>query len=233
VADPDTPLALAADIERRDAEAAAALELVVDLGRHADEIRARSEELRLFLDTAPGELAALERSEAEARDAQVAAAATLADAEHRVAGLELARRSADAKADAKRELERAEQVAADASVRLRRVVAERAALAETEAAARTEGGDLVGQARQVALSIQNVPRVSRTGREAPGDALAGLSDWGGRVHAALFLVRGQLEAERDRLVREANELAGAVLGVQLAGSSVTLVRRRLEEALRR
>jgi hypothetical protein len=45
-------------------------------------------------------------------------------------------------------------------------------------------------------------------------------------------VRGQREQERERLVREANELGGSALGEQLAGSSVALVRRRLEEALR-
>ncbi len=233
MADPGTSLALAADIERRDTEIAAALDLVGRLGRRADDVRARSEELRLFLDNAPGELAGLERSEAEARDAHLTAAAALVDAEHRVAELESTRRRSDAQTEAKRELERAQQVAAAAFTRLRRVAGERAALAETEAVARTEGGDLIGRAREVALRIQDVPRVSQTGRRAPGDDLAELSDWGGRVHAALFVVRGQLEAERDRLVREANELAGAVLGEQLAGSSVTLVRRRLEEALRR
>jgi len=50
--------------------------------------------------------------------------------------------------------------------------------------------------------------------------------------AALFVVRGQREGERERLVREANELGGSVLGEQVAGASVALVRRRLEEALR-
>ena len=101
-----------------------------------------------------------------------------------------------------------------------------------KSAAQAEAFALVRDASDVASRLQDVPRVSASGREAPGQDLAQLSEWGSRVHAALFVVRGQLEGERDRLVREANELGGAVLGEQLAGSNVTLVRRRLEEALR-
>jgi hypothetical protein len=47
----------------------------------------------------------------------------------------------------------------------------------------------------------------------------------------LLVSRGTLEAERERVVVEANELAALVLGDSSAGSSVTLVRRRLEEAV--
>jgi len=36
------------------------------------------------------------------------------------------------------------------------------------------------------------------------------------VHVALLVVRGQLDVERDRLVREANELGSVVLGEELA-----------------
>jgi len=228
----DSSLALAADIERRDADIAAALDLVARLSRRADDVRVRSEELQLFLDTVPGELARLDRSEAEARDATATAAVARAAAEQRVERLAAGRDGADAVRETERELEQAQRAATDASARHRHVVSERAALVEMDAVARSEIRELGRCAGEIAHRIEYVPRVSQTGREAPGEGLAGLSDWGRRVHAALFVVRGQLEAERDRLVREANELAGAVLGEQLAGSSVTLVRRRLEEALR-
>ena len=233
VANSDSSLALAADIERRDADLAAAIDLIARLSRRADDVRVRSEELQLFLDTVPGELARLDRSEAEARDGAATAAAGLAAAEQRVETLAAGRRGADSVHEAERELEQARRAATDASARHRHVMSERAALVETDAVARSEIRELGRRAGEIAHRIEYVPRVSQTGREAPGAGLAELADWGRSVHAALFVVRGQLEAERDRLVREANELAGAVLGEQLAGSSVTLVRRRLEEALRR
>jgi hypothetical protein len=58
--------------------------------------------------------------------------------------------------------------------------------------------------------------------------LADLAAWGDRVQTALLVVRGGLVAERERLLREAGELAAA-LGEPLPGASVASVRRRLEE----
>jgi hypothetical protein len=52
------------------------------------------------------------------------------------------------------------------------------------------------------------------------------------VHAALFVVKGGLETERERVVREAGELGAAVLEEPPVGASVSLVRRRVEDALR-
>jgi hypothetical protein len=60
--------------------------------------------------------------------------------------------------------------------------------------------------------------------------LAELEDWGGQVRSALFVARGTLEAERERVVVEANVLGASVLGEQLGASSVALVRRRIEAA---
>jgi hypothetical protein len=47
----------------------------------------------------------------------------------------------------------------------------------------------------------------------------------------LFVVRGTLETERERVVVEANALGSAVLGEALGASSVATVRRRVEQAL--
>jgi len=220
----DTSLALAADIERRDADVAVLLDLVARLSRRADELGLRSEEVQRFRETVPGELARLDRVEAEARDAAAAAANALDDIERRVA--DLPRR------DAELELENARRVASEAAARGRHVTAERTALLEREASSRVEIGDLTREAGEVAACLNDIPRVSESGREPPGETLADVSEWARRVHAALFVVRGQLESERDRLIREANELAGAVLGEQLSGSNVSLVRKRLEEARR-
>jgi hypothetical protein len=74
-----------------------------------------------------------------------------------------------------------------------------------------------------------VPRVSESGRTVPGTSLEEIEEWGARAHAALFVVRGGLESERERLVLEANSLAAATFGDHGGGSSVALVRRRIEE----
>ena len=226
-------LALAADIERRDGAVAAVLELVLALAGRSDEIQARAEQLQHLLESVPGEIATLDRGEAEARDARSEAVDGVAGAERRVVELEQDRRaSPEARAGAERELVRAREAATDATARLERLVVDRVALVQTESAARAAAVDLARDAHEVSSRIREVARVSQSGREAPGRELGQLVEWGSRVHAALFVVRGQLEGERDRLVREANELGGAVLGEQLAGSNVALVRRRLEEALR-
>jgi hypothetical protein len=47
----------------------------------------------------------------------------------------------------------------------------------------------------------------------------------------VLVARGGLETERERIVREANELASSVLGEPLYTASVAVVRRRLEEQL--
>lgn len=233
VSDADALLALAADIERRDGAVAGELELVLDLAARSDEIRARAEQIQLLVESVPGETATLDRNEAEARDARAAAVGAVASAESRVAELEHGRFAApETRAAAERDLARSREIAAESTSRLERLALDRASLLEAESTARADALELVREAHEVASRLQAVARVSRSGREAPGQDLAQVVEWGSRVHAALFVVRGQLESERDRLVREANELGCAVLGEQFAGANVALVRRRLEEALR-
>ena len=187
--------------------------------------------LRTLLDAAPAEIAELDRREAAAADAAVAAAGALADAERRVREVETRPRSDDARVVAERDLEAAQERVADAAAGVERLVREHEELVASAAAARAEAGTLTADAQRVAEALQALPRVSQSGREAPGRDLARLDEWASRVRAALFVVRGQLEGERDRLVREANELGSVALGEQISGSSVALVRRRLEEAL--
>ena len=78
--------------------------------------------------------------------------------------------------------------------------------------------------------MRDVGRVTESAGRAPGTSLADLDDWGSLVRSALFVARGTLEAERERVVLEANALGTSVLGEQLGTSSVALVRRRLEAA---
>jgi hypothetical protein len=226
-------LTAAADLEARDAaiagEHARAHALLADV----DRIRARSDELRRFLDGVPSERAALDAAEADARDEQGRASATLVDAERRVAELEAKRRpSADDLAQARREHDRAVEAVVDAEARMSRLVRARSELGDAELASRAEAEGLAVEARAVAGELRDLPRLSESGRTEPGESLVELFEWGGRTHAALFVVRGSLDAERERVVREAAELGASVVGEPLHGATVSAMRQRIEQTLR-
>lgn len=53
----------------------------------------------------------------------------------------------------------------------------------------------------------------------PGGPRA-LVDWASHAHAELFVAAGQLDAQRDRVIREANELASMLTGEPTYGSTV-------------
>ena len=98
-------------------------------------------------------------------------------------------------------------------------------------ALRAEADGLAVEARTVAGEVAGLPRLSESGRTAPGASLEEIEEWGARAHSAIFVVRGGLESERERIVHEASALAASALGEQVAGASVALVRRRLEQEL--
>jgi hypothetical protein len=47
-----------------------------------------------------------------------------------------------------------------------------------------------------------------------------LVEWSSHAHAELFVAAGQLDAQRERVIREANELATMLLGEPTYGSTV-------------
>ena len=106
-------------------------------------------------------------------------------------------------------------------------------LVREEALSQAQAEGLAVEAQQVAGRLAAMPRLSASGRAAPQDGMDALEEWGARAHAALFVVRGGLDGERERLVHEANGLAASLLGDQGAGASVALVRRQLERSLGR
>lgn len=229
----DAVLSQTAELERRDASVAARIDAVAELLRRVHEVRGRAIEVREALAALPADLAAAERAEVEARDHEAAARVDLADAERHAEEIARSRRAGgEARARAQRDVRRARQALLDAAARIERVLARRASLVDDEHALRAEADGLARAAREVAVGVAETPRVSESGRALPGGSLPEIEEWGARAHAALFVVRGGLEAERERIVTEAGALASAVLGEQVAGSSVALVRRRLEQVLR-
>lgn len=74
------------------------------------------------------------------------------------------------------------------------------ACAELEASA----ASLPGELKTLDARARGVPHVP------PPEA--NLVDWASRAHAELFVAAGQLEVQRERLIREANELASMLIG---------------------
>jgi chromosome segregation protein len=225
-------LAHIAELERRDATIARELETVRAVSERVGEVRTRASEIRTALERLPRELEELgprlaeaEREVSRARSALDAAAKQLEELEggrrHREEEIERAR---SAVATARDEL-------VDAEHQLERLTAREAALLAEQVRLSQEGEALVLTAREVTSEIQNLARVAEGARDEPGGALEELEEWGARIRAALFVVQGNLEAERERIVAEANTLGASVLGETLGASSVAVVRRRLEERL--
>lgn len=96
-------------------------------------------------------------------------------------------------------------------------------------AADREAGELEGRARDLAGALRERPRLAAEAGAAPGAGLEGIAEWGTRARAALMVARSQLAAERDGLIRQANELGELVLGEPLTAATPRVVAKRLEE----
>jgi hypothetical protein len=223
-------LELARELERRDADVAARLEHVTAVLDRVDDARSGAVRVREALAAMPG---GIEHAERDERDARARAAELHSErdlAERRYREVSGSRRSGeDARIEAERALARATVAAGDAETSAQRARARLEQLVREEAALQAEGEGLEVEARELAVIVSAVPRVSDSGRTVPGASLEEVEQWGARAHAALFVVRGSLESERERLVLEANGLAAATLGDHGGAASVALVRRQIEQ----
>jgi len=223
-------LQLARDLEQRDFELSARIDGVSMLLREVDGLRERATSVRDGLREIPGEI---HQAEVDERDARVREADALEELEVAERAHDETHRSKKASADAKeradRALIRAEVAAADATTAVMRARYRLEDVVREEAVIQSEAEGLEVEARELARTVADEPRLSESGRTAPGSTLAGIEEWAARAHAALFVVRGGLETERERLVVEANALAAVLLGDYGGGASVSLVRQRIEE----
>jgi chromosome segregation ATPase len=223
----------AAELERRDEELARELDTTRELAERAGAIRSRADDVRAGLERIPGELDELARRLHDAREEEAGARAEVELAEARLAGLEAARRKRTEEiARARSVVTTAEEALADARAQARRLEALEGELRAERRSLAAEGETLVQAAAKVADDLRAFERVTEGARREPGTTLDELEAWGGQVRSALFVARGTLETERERIVVEANALGSSVLGEPLGASSVTVVRRRLEERLR-
>lgn len=233
MAAPADALAHAAELERRDTEIANELAVVRDLEERVAAIRGRAGIVGEALERLPLEREDLARRCVEADEAVTAAREEVERTQSRVASLESGRRRRDDELDrARKEAATSRDTLADALAVRGRIDERASGLVEDERALVAEGEALAKAAELVAEGVRDVGRVTESAGRAPGTSLAELDDWGSRVRSALFVVRGTLEAERERVVVEANVLGTSVLGEELGATSVAIVRRRLEAAAR-
>jgi hypothetical protein len=226
----DQRVAFLRELERADEAASAVLAELDELARDIEMLRTRALELEAFLARLPAErdrfaeaIDAAEREETVARDALAAAEDELAAAERegKRERLAAARRTEVRTRDALHGVER----------RLTELRTRSARLEEEAQEATRETPRLEERARALAEALRGRPRLAERVGARPAAGLAGITDWAANALAALFVARGGLAAERDAVIRQANELGALVLGEPLSAASASSVARRVERAL--
>ena len=225
-------LSHARELERRDAAVAGELEAVVALSDAVASLRERIGELQAALSAFPGERERLLAQRGDAEEELARSTAELETAEARLAALESSRRRReDDLQRAAKEAATARDALADAGTHVDRVAESLVQLEASERDVEREEAELAGRTEALAAEIGSLRRVPQSATRAPGRRLDALAEWASHARSSLFVARGVLEQERDRIVTEANSLGSAVLGEQLGGSSAALVRERLEARL--
>jgi DNA repair exonuclease SbcCD ATPase subunit len=101
------------------------------------------------------------------------------------------------------------------------VAEDRSARAQSAAdALERDAAALPHELDELAIQARAVPGVP-----PPGSSLA---DWASRAHAELFVAAGQIDVQRERVIREANELASMLLGEPTYGATVAQALARVE-----
>lgn len=209
-----------------------------ELDRLDAELRARADRLQ----TLDAEVAAT-RERAEAIDEFFAG---YPDADTRLRQLlaEAQEELADRRGEQERAQARHDRARDDESRRLAARALERAvdhvALAETRVArARSLHDSLEGEATELPASLERLAAHARTIADelgdvpAPGDGPRALAEWASRAHATIFVAAGSIDTQRERVIREANELASILLGEPTYGSTVAQVTARVDATLER
>jgi predicted nucleic acid-binding Zn-ribbon protein len=203
-------------LARLDEELAEAAARLRELDKQAGELRARAEAIDAFFaaypeeDTRRREAVAAARAEVERREHERAEAAQrLAEA-----------RDDEARAAAERAVARADDHLDIARATLTRSEHEHAQLERDAARLPDEVPELEERAHVVASAVPEVPE--------PEGGPRALVEWASRAHAELFVGARQIDAQRERVIREANELASMVLGEPTYGSTPAQALARVE-----
>ena len=227
----DRRLAILEDLERSEEEVAAELAEVDELYATCEQVRLAALDLVDFLERLPDAREAAAREIDESAQALQEATAAFEQAEQGLA--------ATAKGDDRERLAAARRFhirtrdAMNLTERRAQAAEDRAAELEAAATAAEEHvRELNARARELAQVLGRRPRVAVETGTAADASPAQVAEWGTQVRAALLVARSQIAAERDALVRQANELAANAVGEPVAAMSAAgaadLLRRTLD-----
>lgn len=216
-------VAYARDLEAEDSLLAAAISEIEALRGEAGDVRERASHAVAFLARLPDARAAATAAREEAEGELERRRAEAAEAEERLERAE----KAEAVLAARRAIVRTRDAAHGAEGKLARAQGEEASLEDEARAVEAELPELDRLAAALSERLAGVHRAPETGLPEPG--AAGAASWAARAEASLFVARGGLETERERVIRQASELAAAALGDPFAATSVSRVREQLEQ----
>ena len=228
---PDRRLAILEDLERAEEEVAAELAEIDELYAAFEQVRLGAHDLGDFLERLPEAREAAAREIEEAARALDEAQAAFRKAEQELAAAEKGE-DKERLAAARRFLIRTRD-ALHLAERRARAAEDRAAELEAAAiAAEQHAKELSTRSRELAQVLGRRPRVAVKTVIPPDAVPAQVAEWGTQVRAALLVARSQVAAEREALVRQANELASNVVGEPVAVMSTAgaadLLRRTLD-----
>jgi chromosome segregation ATPase len=195
-----------AELDATLSERAAALR---ELDRQVTGLRSRAEAIDAFFGAYPDEETRRRRELQEAENELERRRAELSDAQRR---LEEAHDD-EGRAHAEHAVARALDHIAVAESRGLRA---QSAYDELEREATT----LPAELDQLEARARGVPGVRQ-----PGGSLV---DWASHAHSELFVAAGQVDTQRERVIREANELASMLLGEPTYGSTVAQALARVQ-----
>jgi hypothetical protein len=229
----DRRLEILEDLERTEEEVAAELAEIDELYAACEELRGTALDLVAFLRGLPDERTAVEREIEESTRTLEAAADAAEQAEQELAAAE-ADGDPERQAAARRFHLRARDALGVAERRARNALSRASELEAAAKAAEQRADDLAFRARELADALSRRSRVAGEAGVRPGPDPAEIAEWGTQVRAALLVARNQVAAERDALVRQANELAANAVGEPVAAMSAAgaadLLRRTLERS---
>jgi hypothetical protein len=227
---PDRRLAFIRELEHADEAVAAVLTELDELYASGEAVRERALELESFFVRLPDERAATALAEKEARAGAEERRMAAARAAQELRAAEAA--GDDERLAAARRFDVRARDAVGTAERLLREAEEHAARLEAQAdAADEEAKELARRAGELAEALAERPRLAADAGAPPVESLPGIAEWGTQARAALLVSRGQLAAERDAVIRQANELGALVLGEPLTATSAAGVVRRVEREL--
>jgi chromosome segregation ATPase len=205
----------------RDAGLAAEADRLRRLADEAEDVRARAEATEMFFASYTEEERRLREATADAREELERRRAEAAQAQTE---LEAARRDEERVA-AERAVARARDRLADAEARIARGAEAEAELERHSAALTAEIPSLEQRAAAISSQLRELPPAPRGPSE--------LIDWASRARTHVFVTAGQIDSQRDRLIREANELGSMLLGEPVYGSTADQILDRIEATIGR